>query len=179
MPYSPSRAAALALLCETALDCVLGDEEPYELRALRSRLSEDRESLQSHHKNPDLLYPSYLGLDGLFWKLCFSWADLQDYVEEANSKLINEERGFPDTPCRPRIHRRQTLADYALWSGSDEYPIYAWEEEDYEAATWPTEEEEDYEASTWPTEEEDEEARAENRHFREQLSGMGLGLNLI
>jgi hypothetical protein len=38
-------------------------------------------------------------------------------------------------PDRPRIHRHQTLHDYMLWSGSDEFPVTAWEEEDYEAAT--------------------------------------------
>jgi hypothetical protein len=179
MPSHPSRFAAISLLCETALDFVMEDDELYELCALRSRLSEDRESLQCHLENPDSPYASYLGLDGLFWKLCFSWADLQDYVEEANSKLLNEARGFPDVPycfteladgthipCRPRIHRRQTLADYALWSGSDEFPVVAWEEEDYEAATWPSFEDE-------------EEERADNRQFREQISGMGLGLKLI
>ena len=139
---------AQSLLCETALDSVVDREEPYELCKLRERLCEDRERLQRHIENLDSPYASYLGLDGLFWKLCFSWADLQDYVEEANSALINEERGFRSewlcvkeladgsiVPDRPRIHRRQALADYALWSGSDEFPISAWEEEDYEAAT--------------------------------------------
>jgi len=145
----PSRPLdAQSLLCETALDSVVDREEPYELCKLRERLCEDRERLQRHLENPDSPYASYLGLDGLFWKLCFSWADLQDFVEEANRNLINEERGFRSewlcvkeladgsiVPDRPRIHRRQTLSDYALWSGSDEFPIFAWEEEDYEAAT--------------------------------------------
>ena len=146
MPYSPVNAQSL--LCETAIDSVVDREEPYELCKLRERLCEDRQSLQDHIENPDSPYASYLGLDGLFWKLCFSWADLQDYVEEANNNLLNEEAGFRSewlcvkkladgsiVPARPRIHHRQTLDDYALWSGSDELPISAWEEEDYEAAT--------------------------------------------
>ena len=146
MPYSPVNAQSL--LCETAIDSVVDREEPYELCKLRERLCEDRQSLQDHIENPDSPYASYLGLDGLFWKLCFSWADLQDYVEEANNNLLNEEAGFRSewlcvkkladgsiVPDRPRIHRHQTLDDYMLWSGSDELPISAWEEEDYEAAT--------------------------------------------
>ena len=146
MPYSP--VDAQSLLCETAIDSVVDHAEPYELCKLRERLFTDRQSLQDHIDNPDSPYASYLGLDGLFWKLCFSWADLQDFVEEANSALINEERGFRSewlcvkeladgsiVPDRPRIHRLQTLHDYMLWSDSDEFPISAWEEEDYEAAT--------------------------------------------
>jgi len=145
---SPSAAAAEKLLWTTELDAVTDHEEPYELCKLRERLCEDRQSLQLHLENPDSPYASYLGLDGLFWALSFSWADVQDYVEEANSNLINEMRGFRSewlcvkeladgsiVPDRPRIHRRQTLHDYVLWSGSDDFPITAWEEEDYEAAT--------------------------------------------
>jgi len=166
MPYSPVNAQSL--LCETAIDSVVDREEPYELCQLRYNLFEDRESLQRHLENPDSPYASYLGLDGLFWKLCFSWADLQDYVEEANSKLINEARGFRSewlcvkeladgsiVPDRPRIHRHQTLADYALWSGSDEFPVVAWDEEDYEAATWPTDDEEE-ERIPWEDYDQDE-----------------------
>jgi len=152
----PSRPLdSQSLLCETALDSVVDHAEPYELCQLRYNLRVYRESLQRHLAYPDSPYASYLGLDGLFWALCFSWADLQDYVEEANSALINEERGFRSewlcvkeladgsiVPDRPRIHRHQTLADYALWSGSDEFPVVAWDEEDYEAATWPSDEEE-------------------------------------
>ena len=160
MPFRPLDAQSL--LCETALDFVVDREEPYELCNLRERLSTDRQSLQDHIDNPDSPYASYLGLDGLFWKLCFSWADLQDYVEEANSALINEERGFRSewlcvkeladgsiVPDRPRIHRRQTLDDYVLWSGSDEFPISAWEEEDYEAATGGSAPEEEEERIPW------------------------------
>jgi hypothetical protein len=140
---------AQSLLCETAIDSVVDHEEPYKLCKLRERLCEDRQSLQGHIENPDSPYASYLGLDGLFWTLRFSWADLQDFVEEANSALINEERGFRSewlcvkeladgsiVPDRPRIHRRQTLDDYVLWAQAEEpYPISAWEEEDYQAAT--------------------------------------------
>ena len=142
------------LLFTTELDAVVDHEETYELCQLRQRLYDDRKSLQIH--NPDSAYASLLGLEGLYWKLRFSWADLQDYVEEANNALINEARGFRSewlcvkeladgsiVPDRPRLHRRQTLADYALCSGSDDYPIFAWEEEDYEAATWPSEDEEE------------------------------------
>lgn len=156
MPYSPSISSAETLLWTTELDSVKDSSEPYELCQLRSRLFADRENLQRHLAYPESPFASYLGLDGLFWALCFSWADVQDFVEEANSALINEERGFrsewlcvkelPDgsiVPDRPRIHRRQTLADYALWAGSDEFPITAWEEADYEAATWPSEDEEE------------------------------------
>jgi hypothetical protein len=154
MPYSPVNAQSL--LCETAIDSVVDREEPYELCQLRYNLRVYRESLQRHLAYPDSPYASLLGLDGLYWALRFSWADLQDYVEEANSALINEERGFRSewlcvkeladgsiVPDRPRIHRHQTLADYALWSGSDEFPVVAWDEEDYEAATWPSDEDEE------------------------------------
>jgi len=136
------------LLFTTEVDAVVDREEPSELCDLRARLCAERESLQQYLENPDSPYASLLGLDGLFWALRFSWADVQDYVEEANSKIINEERGFRSewfcvkkledgsfVPERPRRHRQQTLADYALWSGSDELPVTAWEEEDYHAAT--------------------------------------------
>jgi hypothetical protein len=164
MPHSSSiLALAETLICTTALDIETDPSEPYDLCKLRENLAADRESLQRHIKNPDSPYASYLGLDGLYWKLCFSWADLQDFVEEANCKLVNEERGFRSewlcvkeladgsiVPDRPRIHRHQTLADYALRSGSDEFPVLAWEEEDYEAATWPSfDEEEEEERIPW------------------------------
>ena len=151
-------ANANALLETTELDVVFDDSEPFELHKLRQRLATDRAFLQRHLENPDSPYASLLGLDGLYWALRFSWADVQDFVEEANSKLINEMRGFPDVPycfteladgttvpCRARINRRQTLADYHAWAGSEEYPVVAWDEEDYEAATWPSFEEEDEE----------------------------------
>ena len=167
MPYSPTDAQSL--LCTTALDSVTDATEPYELCQLRARLSTDRDRLCAHLENPEGATAGYLGLNELFWTLCFSWADLQDYVEEANSALINEERGFRSewlcvkeladgsiVPDRPRIHRRQTLADYALWAGSDEFPITAWEEADYEAATWPSEDEEEDEEERIPWEDYDQ-----------------------
>jgi hypothetical protein len=140
---------AQSLLCETAIDSVVDHAEPYELCKLRERLSTDRERLQTHLENPEAATAGYLGFNELFWVLAFSWADLQDYVEEANSALVNEEAGFRSewfcvkeladgsiVPDRPRIHRRQTLDDYVLWGQAEEpYPISAWEEEDYEAAT--------------------------------------------
>jgi hypothetical protein len=96
MPYSPVNAQSL--LCETAIDSVVDREEPYELCKLRERLFTDRERLQTHLENPEAATAGYLGLDEIFWVLAFSWADLQDYVEEANNALINEMRGFPDVP---------------------------------------------------------------------------------
>ena len=156
MPHSSSLLAlAETLLWTTALDIETDPSEPYELCQLRERLCEDRKSLQDHLENPDSPYASLLGLDGLYWKLCFSWADLQDFVEEANNALINEERGFRSewlcvkeladgsiVPDRPRIHRHQTLDDYQMWADLQAYPISAWEEDDYEAATGPSDEEE-------------------------------------
>ena len=142
---------AQSLLCETAIDSVVDHAEPYELCKLRERLSTDRERLQTHLKNPEAATAGYLGFNEIFWVLAFSWADLQDYVEEANARVVNEEAGFRSewfcvkeladgsiVPDRPRIHRRQTLDDYVLWGQAeqkDEFPISAWEEEDYEAAT--------------------------------------------
>ena len=142
---------AQSLLCETAIDSVVDHAEPYELCKLRERLSTDRERLQTHLNNPEAATAGYLGFNEIFWVLAFSWADLQDYVEEANARVVNEEAGFRSewfcvkeladgsiVPDRPRIHRRQTLDDYVTWGQAeqkDEFPISAWEEEDYEAAT--------------------------------------------
>jgi len=158
---SPSAAAAEKLLWTTELDAVTDHEEPYELCKLRERLATDRERLQEHLENPDGQTAGYLGLDELFWTLRFSWADIQDYVEEANNALINEERGFRSewlcvkeladgsiVPDRPRIHRHQTLDDYQMWADLQDYPISAWEEEDYRAATEDYEDEEDEEEQT-------------------------------
>jgi hypothetical protein len=149
MPYSPLDAKTL--VWTTELDSVTDATEPYELCQLRARLSTDRERLIAHLESPDTATAGYLGLHEMFWVLAFSWADLQDFVEEANSALINEERGFRSewlcvkeladgsiVPDRPRIHRHQTLHDYVLWGQAeqkDEFPISAWEEEDYRAAT--------------------------------------------
>jgi hypothetical protein len=159
---SPSAAAAEKLLWTTELDAVTDHEEPYELFKLRERLATDRERLQEHLENPDGQTAGYLGLDELFWTLRFSWADIQDYVEEANNALINEERGFRSewlcvkeladgsiVPDRPRIHRHQTLDDYQMWADLQDYPISAWEEEDYLAATEVDDEDEDEERIPW------------------------------
>ena len=166
MPHSSSLLAlAETLICTTALDIEMDASEPYELCQLRERLATDRKSLQDHLEDPDSPYASLLGLDGLYWALRFSWANLQDYVEEANTNLLNEEAGFrPEwfcvkeladgsfVPSRPRIHRHQTLNDYQIWSGSEEIPIVAWEEDDYLVATddYPHEEDE------YPHEEDEE-----------------------
>ena len=163
MPYSP--VDAQSLLCETAIDSVVDHAEPYELCKLRERLCKDRESLQEHLENPDSPYASLLGLGEHYWMLRFSWADLQDYVEEANNKVLNDEAGFRSewfcvkelacgciVPDRPRIHRRQTLDDYVTWGQAeqkDEFPIFAWEEEDYLAATEVDDEDEDEERIPW------------------------------
>ena len=151
MSHSSCLAAAKTLVWTTELDAVTDHEEPYELFKLRERLCKDRESLQEHLKNPDSPYESLLALDEHYWALRFSWADVLDYVEEANNNLLNEEAGFRSewfcvkeladgsiVPDRPRIHRRQTLDDYMLWGQAEEkdkFPICAWEEEDYLAAT--------------------------------------------
>ena len=149
MPHSSSLLAlAETLLWTTALDIETDPSEPYELGQLRERLATDRKSLQDHLENPDSPYASLLGLDGLFWALRFSWADVQDYVEEANARLLNDEAGFRSewlyvkeladgsfVPSRPRIRREQTLNDYQIWSASEEVPVVSWDEEDYRAAT--------------------------------------------
>jgi hypothetical protein len=159
MPHSSSLLAlAETLICTTALDIETDPSEPYELCKLRERLATDRKRLQDHLENPDGQTAGYLGLGELFWTLRFSWADLQDYVEEANNALINEERGFRSewlcvkeladgsiVPDRPRIHRHQTLDDYQMWADLQDYPISAWEEEDYLAATEVDDEDEDEE----------------------------------
>jgi len=149
MPHSSSLLApAETLLWTTALDIETDPSEPYELGQLRERLATDRKSLQDHLEYPDSPYASLLGLDGLYWALRFSWADVQDYVEEANANLLNDEAGFRSewlcvkeladgsfVPSRPRIRREQTLNDYQIWSGSQEVPVVSWDEEDYRAAT--------------------------------------------
>jgi len=149
-------SAAEDLVVTTALDVQEDPSEPWDLCKLRALLAEDRERLQAHLENPDSPYASHLGLDGLFWALRFSWADVQDYVEEANAREMNIAAGFPDVPyhwtelpdgrhvpCRAQINRYQTLHDYQMWSGSEEVPVVSWVEEDYEAATWPTDDEDE------------------------------------
>ena len=163
MPHSSSLLAlAETLICTTALDIEMDASEPYELSKLRERLATDRKRLQTHLENPDGQTAGYLGLGEIFWTLRFSWADLQDYVEEANNALINEERGFRSewlcvkeladgsiVPDRPRIHRHQTMDDYQMWADLQDYPISAWEEEDYLAATEVDDEDEDEERIPW------------------------------
>ena len=163
MPHSSSLLApAEMLICTTALDSVTDVSEPYELCQLRERLATDRESLQSHLENPDSPYASLLGLDGLYWALRFSWADVQDYVEEANRKVLNDEAGFRSewlcvkkladgsfVPSRPQIRREQTLNDYQIWSGSEEVPVVSWDEEDYAAATEDYSHEDEEERIPW------------------------------
>ena len=166
MPHSSSLLApAETLICTTALDIEMDASEPYELSKLRERLATDRKRLQDHLENPDGQTAGYLGLGELFWTLRFSWADLQDYVEEANNKVLNDEAGFRSewfcvkelacgciVPDRPRIHRHQTLDDYVTWGQAeqkDEFPISAWEEEDYLAATEVDDEDEDEERVPW------------------------------
>jgi hypothetical protein len=149
MPHRSSLLAhAETLISTTALDSIPDVSEPSELCELRVRLRTDRERLQEQLENPDAATAGYLGLDELFWTLRFSWADVEDYVEENNNLVRNHEAGFRSEwfcvkeladgsfePTRPRIHRHQTLNDYQIWYESEEYPISAWEEDDYRAAT--------------------------------------------
>ena len=137
------------LIAEIGDNAVADYEEPAELTRLRQRLFTDCERLAEALAHPDEATAGYLSLDELFWTARFAWADLQDFVEEANNKTLNDAAGFrsewfcvktmPDgsvVPDRPRIHRRQTLDAYVLWAQAEEpYPISAWDDEDYEAAT--------------------------------------------
>lgn len=138
------REAAEDLVFTTELDIVTDKTEPRELSFLRERLSSDRERLMEQLENPSIATAGYLGLDELFWTLRFSWANLQDFIEEANSAVINEERGFRNVPycftadgvpMRPRIHFNQTLDDHAVWFKTDAQPVTSWDDEDYRAAT--------------------------------------------
>jgi hypothetical protein len=144
--------SAVHLVFITELDAVKDAEEPEELSRLRVRLASARDALMEKIASPEPTpYGAVFSLDDLFWALSFAWADVQDYVEEANSKLINEERGFahPELFCvkkaadgsfvpdRPRRHFFQTLADHDSWLGveSEDYPVCAWDDDDYAAAT--------------------------------------------
>ena len=139
---------ALVLVETTELDVVIDETEPADLTALRKRLDTDRKALLEHLSHPRssmfaiFAAESYSDkLDILVWMLRFTWADLQDFVEEANSKIINEERGFKNTewfyvqmmedgsvvPRRPRIHFYQTLVDHTRWL---EYPAPSTEGEE-------------------------------------------------
>jgi hypothetical protein len=123
-------------------------EEPHELTALRKRLFTDCKRLSDALAHPDEDTAGYLSLDDLFWTARFAWADLQDFIEEANNKVINDAAGFRSewlcvkkledgtiVPDRPRRRFLQTMEDHAAWLDSDAYPITAWDDEDYEAAT--------------------------------------------
>ena len=146
--------AAQILLAEIGENTVTDADEPCELTRLRWRLFTDCERLTEALANPDKATAGYLSLDDLFWTARFAWADLQDFVEEANKKVINDAAGFRSewfcvktladgtiVPDRPRIHFIQTMNDHVNWMltaapmATDTYPITAWDEEDYEAAT--------------------------------------------
>ena len=146
--------AARTLLAEIGENAVTDADEPCELTRLRQRLFTDCERLTEALAHPDEATAGYLSLDDLFWTARFAWADLQDFVEEANNKVINDAAGFrsewfcvktmPDgsiVPDRPRIHFFQTMDDHINWMITvasmipGHYPICAWDEEDYEAAT--------------------------------------------
>jgi len=142
-------AEATRLISTTELDIVQDFEEPAELCRLRKRLDTDRTRLMEQLKTPDVPTAGYLTLDDLFWTLRFAWADVQDYVEEANNKIRNEEAGFPCpewfsvkkmpdgsfSPTPPRRVFYQTIQDHEAWLGEASYPITAWDEDDHDAAT--------------------------------------------
>ena len=151
-------SAAEDLIVTTALDIQEDPSEPWALCKLRRELATDRERLQRILTDPEDTSTGFLGLNEIFWKLRFSWADVQDYVEEANAREMNLAAGFPDVPYhwmelpdgssvprRAQINRQQTLHDYHMWALSEEDPIYSWDEEDYAAAVEVDEEEEDEE----------------------------------
>ena len=155
-------AEATRLVSETELDACEDFTEPSELCRLRARLEKDRTRLMEQLETPDEPTAGYLTLDDLFWTLRFAWADVQDYVEEANNKIRNKEAGFPCpewffvkempdgtfVPTRQRRFFNQTMDDHANWMHADAYPISAWDEEDYEAATSAWDEPEEAEAAT-------------------------------
>ena len=127
-------AEATRLVSETELDACEDFTEPSELCRLRARLETDRARLMEQLETPDEATAGYLTLDDLFWTLRFAWADVQDYVEEANNKIRNEEAGFKGTewycvkkladgtlvPDRPRRHFYQTLMDQNAWLGVED-----------------------------------------------------------
>jgi hypothetical protein len=141
-------AEATRLVFTTELDIVQDFEEPAELCRLRKRLDTDRTRLMEQLENPDRATAGYLSLDHLYWTLRFAWADVQDYVEEANNKIRNEQAGFPCpewffvkempdgsiVPTRQRLNFVQTLQEHEAWFGDASYPITAWDEDDHEAA---------------------------------------------
>jgi hypothetical protein len=125
-------AKAVHLLFITELDEVMDREEPWELCRLRDVLAMARKTML---ENLESSAPAGLfSLDDLYWSLSFAWADVQDYVEEANNKIRNEEAGFKGTewycvkrladgtvvPDRPRINFYQTLMAQNAWLGVDD-----------------------------------------------------------
>ena len=125
-------AKAVHLLFITELDAVVDFEEPAELCRLRDLLATARETMLK--KLESSAPAGFFSLDDLYWSLSFAWANVQDYVEEANNKIRNEEAGFVRTewycvktladgtivPDRPRIHFHQTLMAQNAWLGVDE-----------------------------------------------------------
>jgi hypothetical protein len=125
-------AKAVHLVFTTELDAVMDFEEPAELCLLRDALAMARNAMLKNLESsaPDGLF----SLDDLYWSLSFAWADVQDYVEEANNKIRNEEAGFKGTewycvkkladgtlvPDRPRRHFYQTLMDQNAWLGVED-----------------------------------------------------------
>ena len=122
-------AKAVHLVFITELDVVVDFEEPAELCRLRDVLATAREAMLK--KLESSAPTGFFSLDDLYWSLSFAWADVQDYVEEANRKIRNEEAGFDRTewfcvktladgtivPDRPRIHFYQMLMDQNAWLG--------------------------------------------------------------
>lgn len=134
------------LLDETALDTEEEDDEPCEVRELRRRMAVDRARLIAEMSHPHT--HGYLSFQDLYWILRFSWACLQDYVEEANATTIRIAQGFPDVayyfeegpdgasvPCRPRTFFRRAMEHYAVSFDADETPAAARDEDDYRVAT--------------------------------------------
>jgi hypothetical protein len=124
-------AQAVRLVVTTELDAVMDFEEPVELCLLRDALATARQTML---KKLESSAPGGLfSLDDLYWSLSFAWADVQDYVEEANKKVINDAAGFRSewlcvkkladgtiVPDRPRHYFYQTLMDQNTWLGVDE-----------------------------------------------------------
>jgi hypothetical protein len=134
-------AQAVRLVFTTELDAVMDFEEPAELCRLRDVLATAREAMLKKLESSAPV--GLFSLDDLYWSLSFAWADVQDYVEEANNKIRNEEAGFKGTewycvkkladgtliPDRPRRHFYQTLMDQNAWLGvedeEDEEPVFS------------------------------------------------------
>ena len=141
------KTAAASFIDEVAEDCTIDDSEPYELCELRAELIKDRDrladALVAESAEAGTGGWGYLSFDDLYWMARFSFAHVEDYVDEANVRVRLIEDGFPDVPycfnehgvpCRPRHAFNRTLRAHAVWSGSDEYPITAWDKEDHAAS---------------------------------------------